>query len=77
VLRRIFGPNRNETIEFGGDLARMGSKRNTYSVLMEQPGGKRPLGRPRRRWVDNTEMDLRDVGWGCMDWVDLVQDRDQ
>jgi hypothetical protein len=38
---------------------------------------KRPLGRPRRRWVDNTKMDLREIGWGGMDWIDLAQDRDQ
>jgi hypothetical protein len=55
----------------------MGDKRNTYSVLMGEPGGKRSLGRPRHRWVDNIKMDLRDVGWGSMDWIDLVQDRDQ
>jgi hypothetical protein len=41
------------------------------------PGGKRPLGRPRRRWVDNIKMDLREIEWGGMDWIDLAQDRDQ
>jgi hypothetical protein len=39
--------------------------------------GKRPLGRPRRKWVDNIKMDLRELGWGCTDWIDLAQDRDQ
>jgi hypothetical protein len=39
--------------------------------------GKRPLGRPRSRWVDNIKMDLRDIGWNCIDWIDLPQDRDQ
>jgi hypothetical protein len=42
-----------------------------------KPEGKRPLGRPRRRWVDNIKMDLREVGWNGMDWIDLAQDRDQ
>jgi hypothetical protein len=44
---------------------------------MEKPEGKRPLGRARRRWEDNIRMDLREIGWGGMDWIDLVQDRDQ
>jgi hypothetical protein len=44
---------------------------------MGTPEGKRPLGRPRRGWVDNVKMDLRKIGWGGMDWIDLVQDRDQ
>jgi hypothetical protein len=42
-----------------------------------KPEEKRPLGRPRRRWVNNVKMDLREIGWGDMDWIDLVQDRDQ
>jgi hypothetical protein len=42
-----------------------------------KPEGKRPLGRPRRAWVDNIEMDLREIGWDGMDWTDLAQDRDQ
>jgi hypothetical protein len=42
-----------------------------------KPEGKRPLGRPRRRWVDNIKMDLGEMGWDCMDWIDLAQDRDQ
>jgi hypothetical protein len=41
-----------------------------------KPEGKRPLGRPRRRWVDNIKIDLREIGWGGMDWIDLAQDRD-
>jgi hypothetical protein len=44
---------------------------------MGKPEGKRPLGRPRRRWVDNVKMDLMEIGWGGMDWIDLAQDRDQ
>jgi hypothetical protein len=46
-------------------------------ILVGKPKGKRPLGRPRRRWVNNVKMDLREIGWGGMDWVDLAQDRDQ
>jgi hypothetical protein len=45
--------------------------------LVERPEGKRPLGRPRRKWVDSNKMDLRDIGWFGMDWIDLVHDRDQ
>jgi hypothetical protein len=54
-----------------------GEKMNAYSVLVGKPEGKRPLRRPRRRWVENIKMDLREVGWGGMDWIDLSQDRDQ
>jgi hypothetical protein len=60
-----------------GHLARIGAKRNTYMILMGKPEGKRPLGRPRRRWVDNTKMDIREIGWGGIDSIDLVQDKDQ
>jgi hypothetical protein len=45
--------------------------------LVEKPEGKRPLRRPRRRWMDNIKMDLREIGWGGMDWIDLIEDRDQ
>jgi hypothetical protein len=46
-------------------------------LLVGKPEGKRPLGRPRRRWENNIKMDLREIGWGDMDWIDLAQDRDQ
>jgi hypothetical protein len=55
----------------------MGEKRNAYRILVGQPEGKRPLGRPRRRWVDNIKMDLGEIGWDGMDWIDLAQDKDQ
>ena len=52
-------------------------KREVYRVLLGKPEGKRPLGRPRRRWVDNIRMDLQEVGCGYMDWIGLAQDRDR
>jgi hypothetical protein len=55
----------------------MGGNRNAYRILVGKPEGKRPLERPRRRWVHNIRMGLRDIGWGGMDWIDLAQDRDQ
>jgi hypothetical protein len=54
-----------------------GEKRNAYRILVGKPEGKRPLGRSRNRWVDNVKMDLRKIGWGCTDWIDVAQDRDQ
>jgi hypothetical protein len=54
-----------------------GEKRNAYRILVGNPEGKRPLGRQRCRWVDNIKMDLRDIGWDGMDWIDLDYDRDQ
>jgi hypothetical protein len=54
-----------------------GKKRNAYRILVGNPEEKRPLGRPGRRWVDNIQMDLREIGWDGMDWIDLAQDRDQ
>jgi hypothetical protein len=51
--------------------------RNAYRILVGKPEGKRPLGRPRRRWEDNIRMDLREIGWGGMVWIDLAQDREQ
>jgi hypothetical protein len=55
----------------------MGEKRNAYRILVGKPEVKRLLGRRRRRWVDNIEMDLREIEWDGMDWIDLTQDRDQ
>jgi hypothetical protein len=50
----------------------MGEKKNAYRILVGKQEGKRPLGRPRRRWVDNIQMELREIGWGGMDWIDLA-----
>jgi hypothetical protein len=55
----------------------MREKRNAYRILVGKPESKRPLGRPRRRWVDNIKPDIREIGWYGMDWIDLAQDRDQ
>jgi hypothetical protein len=52
-------------------------KRNAYRILMGNPEGKRPLGRPRRTWVNNIKMDLREIRWDGRDWIYLAQDRDQ
>jgi hypothetical protein len=51
--------------------------RNTYRISVEEPEGKRPLARPRRRWVDNIKTNLREIGWDGMDWIDLAQDREE
>jgi hypothetical protein len=106
VLRRIFGPRRDEvtgewrklhneelhnfysspdTIRqvkskrmwWAGHVARMGEDRKVYKVLVGKSEGKRPLGRPRRRWEDGIRMDLRETGLGGVDWIRLSQDRDR
>ena len=55
----------------------MGNRKGAYRVLVFKPEGKRLLGRPRRRWENNIQMHLHEVEWGCMNWVDLAQDRDR
>jgi len=106
VLRRIFGPRRDEVtgewrrlhneelndlysspnivwviksrrMRWAGHVASMGEEREVYRVLVGKPEGKRPLGRPRRRWVDNIRIGLKEVGCGYMDWIGLAQDRDR
>jgi hypothetical protein len=62
---------------WAGHVARIEAKRNTYRILVGMTEGKRPLGKRRRRWVDNIKIDLREIGWDGMDWIDLAQDRDQ
>jgi hypothetical protein len=98
MLRRIFGPRRDEVtgdwrklhndelhnlysspniirtlklkrVRWAGHVARMGETRNAYRILVGKPEGRRALGRPRRRWVDNIKMDLREIGWDGMDWI--------
>ena len=90
VLRRIFGARRdgvtgewrklhNEELRlrWAGHVAGMEEGRGVYKVLVGKPVGKRPLGRPRRRWEDNIKIDLHDMGRGCGDWMGLAQDRDR
>jgi hypothetical protein len=106
VLRRIFGPKRDEVtgewrklhneelhylysspdiirqvkwrrMGWAGHVARVGEERKVYKVLVGKPEGKRPLGRPRRRWEDGIRMYLREIGLGGVDWIRLSQDRDQ
>jgi hypothetical protein len=106
VLRRLFGPKRDEVtgewrklhneelhilysspnifrqiksrrMRWAGHAARMGEERNVYGVLMGKPEGKRPLEKPRRRWEDGIRMDLREIGSGSADWIQLAQDRDR
>jgi hypothetical protein len=55
----------------------MGEKQNAYRILVGKPEGRRQLGRPRRRCVDNIKIDLREIGWDGVDWIDLAQDRGQ
>jgi hypothetical protein len=106
VVKRIFGPMRNEVtgewrrlhsgelhnlysspdiirqiksrrMRWAGHVARMGEGKNVYRVLVGKPEGKRPLGRPMRRWEDDIKMDLREIGWGGVEWIHLVLDRDR
>jgi hypothetical protein len=106
VLRRIFGPKRDEVtgewrklhnkelhdlysspsiirimksrrMRWAGHVARMGEKMNAYRLLTGKPEGRRPLGRPKRRWLDNIRIDLVKVGWGDVDWIGLAQGRDR
>jgi hypothetical protein len=73
IIRMI----KSRRMKWAGHVARMGETRNAYRILVVQPEGKRPLGRQRRRWVDNIKMDLREIGWDGMDRIEMAQDRDQ
>ena len=64
-------------MRWAGHVARMGEESGVYRVLVVKPEGKRPLVRPRRRWVNNIMTDLQEVGCGYMDWIGLAQDRDR
>jgi hypothetical protein len=84
VLRRIFGPKRDEVTgdqvkedEMSRSCSTNGEKRNAYRILVGKPERKRPLGRLRRRWGDNIKIDHRETGWDDMDWINQDQDRDQ
>jgi transcription termination factor 2 len=66
---------KSRRMRWAGHVARMGEKRNAYRLFVGKPEEKRPLGRTRRRWVDNIKMDLEEVGWDDVDWIGLAHDR--
>jgi hypothetical protein len=66
---------KSRRMRWAGHVARIGEKRNMCSLLVEKPEGKRPLGRPRRRWMNNIKIDLLDIGSSVVDWIDLTHDR--
>jgi len=68
---------KSRRMRWAGHVARMGEGRSVYRVLVGKPEERRPLGRPRRRWEDNIRMDLRELECGCVDWMQLAQDRDR
>jgi len=82
-LRNVYGSLtiirviKSRRIRWAEHVACMGAVRNVYEILVGKPEGRRPLVRPRRRWEDNIRMDVREIGWGGVDWMRLVQDRDQ
>jgi hypothetical protein len=74
IIRQV----KSRRMRWAGHMARKGEERKVYKVLVGKPEGKRPLGRPRRRWEDGIGMDLREIGFGgCVDWIGLSQDRDR
>jgi hypothetical protein len=73
IIRQI----KSRRMRWAGHVARMREGRNVYRVLVGKPEGKGPLGRPRHRWEDGIKMDLREIGWGGVEWIQLAQDRDR
>ena len=73
----IFWVIKSRRMRWTGHVVLMGERRGLYRVLVGKPEGKRPLGRPRRKWEDNIRMDLEEVGRGCGDWMELAKDRDR
>jgi hypothetical protein len=73
IIRMI----KSRRMRWAGNIARMGEEKNAYRILVGKPEGKRPLGRPRRKCVDNIKMNLREIGWDGIDSINLAQDRDQ
>jgi hypothetical protein len=66
---------KSRRMRWAGHVARIGAKRNVYRLLVGKPEGKRPLGRPRRRWIDNIKMDHLEIGLSVVDWICLAQDK--
>jgi len=77
VAHQIVRVIKSGKMQWAGHVARMEKRRGVYRVLVGKPEGKRPLGRPRRRWEDNIKMDLQEVGFCGMNWIELAQDRDR
>jgi hypothetical protein len=74
----IIRQTKSRRMRWAGHVARMGEERNVYRVLVGKPEGRRPLGRPRRRWEDGIRMELEEIGWrGGVEWIHLAQDRDR
>ena len=76
-LHNIVRVVKSRRMRWAGHVARKGEGRGVHRVLVGKPEGKRPLGRPRRRWEDNIKMDLQEVGGGCGDWMELAQHRER
>jgi hypothetical protein len=76
-LQNIIRVIKSRRMRWAGHVARMGEGRCAYRILVGRPEGRRPLGRPRRRWENNIKMDLQDVGWDDLAWIDMAQDRDR
>jgi hypothetical protein len=68
---------KSRRMRWAGHVAQMWAKGNLYRILMEKPEGKRPLGRPRRRWLDNIKINLREIECDGVDWIDLPEVTDQ
>jgi hypothetical protein len=76
-VKMLTGLKLFRVISIRGHVVRIGDKRNAYRLLVGKPEGRRPLGRRRRRWLDNIRMDLVEVGWSDVDWICLAQDGDR
>jgi hypothetical protein len=68
---------KSKRMRLAGREARKEERRGAYSVLVGKPDGKRPLGRPRHRWKNKIKVDLQEVGWEVVNWIDLAEDRDR
>jgi hypothetical protein len=68
---------KSRRMRWAGHVARIRETRNAYRIFVGKPEGKIPLGRQRRRWVDNIKIDRREIGWDGVDWIDMAQERDQ
>jgi hypothetical protein len=74
-LPNIMRSIKSRRMRWAGHVARIGEKKNVYRLLVGKPEGKRPLRRPRRRWIDNIKIGLLEIGWSVVDWIGVAQDR--